>query len=189
MDKLKWIFSTGGPIILISDKSFNLWSGILKRSSYLKNKIEETEDFLNEDETDYGKACSIQNYVGAINIGDDAALVLRDESLSTTIFQSVNGIFVIARWYYGEDKIFVDKYLKALDLNSIESWEFEMEYSLSTNSQFLLDSACSAGMINKDYSDCLLLNMDKGFYKISTSFCEPNDNTRLILHKLVKLNS
>jgi hypothetical protein len=37
MNKLKWIDSAGGPLILISDKTVGLWSGILKRSAYLVN--------------------------------------------------------------------------------------------------------------------------------------------------------
>ena len=46
MESLKWIDSNGGPLVLISDKSYKLWSGILKRSSYLENKFEEADDFM-----------------------------------------------------------------------------------------------------------------------------------------------
>lgn len=81
MDRLKWVASEGGPLILISDKSKNLWSGILKRSSYLANKIEEADDFLDADEADYGKACLVQDYLGVVNVGNDTALVLGDEPL------------------------------------------------------------------------------------------------------------
>jgi hypothetical protein len=63
MDRLKWIDSAGGPLIIISDKSYNLWNGILKRSSYLDNKIEDADDFLNTDKADYGKACLVQDYL------------------------------------------------------------------------------------------------------------------------------
>ena len=188
MEKLKWIYSTGGPLILITDKSYNLWSGILKRSSYLDNKIEVADDFLNADEADYGKACLIQNYLGVVNIGDDTALVLGDEPLSTTVFNPVNGGVVIARWYYGEDKDFVDNYLNATDITALADWEFELTVNLSSDKQYLFDSACSGNMSDEENNDCLLLNIKRGDYKIWTTICEPDEKTKLILHKFETTN-
>jgi len=115
MDRLKWIDSAGGPLILISDKSYNMWSGILKRSSYLDKKIEDADDFLNADEADYGKACLVQDYLGIVDIGSDFVLVLGNEPLLTTVFRSGDNRVVIARWYYGEDEELVDNYLKTID--------------------------------------------------------------------------
>lgn len=183
MDKLTWIESAGGPLILISDKSYNLWSGILKRSSYLDNKIENADDFLNPDEADYGKACLIEDYLGIVDIGDDIALVLGDEPLRTTVFHSVDNRIVIARWCYGETEESVASNLRSLDLNSINNWEFSLALKLSTSKQYLLDSACAANMLVKENDDYLLVNIKQGAYKIWTSIYEPDDKTKLIIHK------
>jgi hypothetical protein len=188
MDKLKWIASAGGPLILISEKSYNLWSGILKRSSYLDNQIENNNDFLNAEETDYGKACLVQDYLGIVNVGNDTALVLGDEPLLTTVFLSVDSRVVIARWYYGEDEESVDSYLKTIDLNSIDNWEFSLTLKLSCSKQYLVDSACSASMLDKGNNDYLSLNIKQGHYKIWTSIFEPDDKTKLILHKFDTTN-
>jgi hypothetical protein len=187
MDRLKWIDSTGGPLILISDKSYKLWSGILKRSSYLDNKIEDADDFLNADETDYGKACSVQDYLGAVKVEDDTVLVLGDEPLLTTVFLSVDDRTVIARWYYGEDEQSVENFLKTIDLNSIDNWEFALTLNLSSDKQYLIDSACSASMFDKS-NDHLSLDIQQGDYKIWTSVYEPDDKTKLLIHKLDKTN-
>ncbi len=184
MDKLKWIESAGGPLILISDKCYSLWSGILKRSSYLDNKTEDADDFLNADKADYGKACLVQDYLGIVNIGNDTALVLGDEPLLTTVFHSIDNRVVIARWFYGENEALVDKYLKAIDLNSIANWKFASTLKLSSDRQFLFDSACSASMLpEKENNKWLSLNIKQGDYKIWTSIYEPDDKTKLIIHK------
>jgi hypothetical protein len=188
MNRLKWIDSAGGPLILISDKSYNLWSGILKRSSYLDSKIEDADDFLNADVADYGKACLVQEYLGIVDIGNDTALVLGDEPLLTTVFHSVDNRVVIARWYYGEDKELVDNYLKTIDLNSIDNWEFALTLKLSSDRQYLFDSAFSASMLDKGANECLSLNIKQGDYKIWTSIYEPDDKTKLIIHKFDTTN-
>ena len=179
MDRLIWIESAGGPLILISDKSYNLWSGILKRSSYLENKIENANDFLNPAEADYGRACLIEDYLGIVNIGDDIALVLGDETLRTTVFHSVDNRVVIVRWYYGES----EESVRSIDLNSIKNWEFSLTLKLSTDKQYLFDSARDASMLHKENNDYLPVSIKHGNYEIWTSIYEPDDKTKLIIHK------
>src|SRR5687767_4714131 len=116
MNKLKWIASAGGPLVLIADKSYRFWSGIFKRSAFLKNKMVEADDFLHAAEADYGKACLVQDYLGVVNIGDDHALVLGDEPLMTTVARSADGRTVIARWHYGDNEAFDDNHLQTIDL-------------------------------------------------------------------------
>ena len=188
MDKLKWIDSAGGPLILISDKSLKLWSGILKRSSYLDSKIEDADDFLDADEADYGKACLVEGYLGIVDVGSDTALVLGDQPFLTTIFHSVDNKVVIARWYYGDDEQTVDNYLKTIDLNSIINWEFALTLKVTSDRQYLFDSACSSSMLDKGYTEILIVNIKEGDYKIWTSIYEPDDKTKLIIHKLELTN-
>jgi hypothetical protein len=188
MDRLKWIDSAGGPLILISDKSYNQWSGILKRSLYLDNIIEEADDFLDTDEADYGKACTVQDYLGVVNVGSDTALVFGDEPMLTTIFHSVDDKVVVARWFYGEDEESVDNYLKSIDLNSIDNWEFSLTVNLSSGKQYLFDSACSESMLEKGNNEFLIVNIKQGEYRIWTSIYEPNDKTKLLIHKFEAKN-
>lgn len=188
MNSFKWIESAGGPLILIPDKSYNLWSGILKRSSYLNNKIEEAEDYLNADEADYGKACLIEDYLGVVNVGDDTALVLGDEPLRTTVFHTVDNTPVIARWYYGETEELVENYLSTIDLNLIDNWEPSLTFNFSSHRQILFDSASFASMLEKENIDYLLVNIKRGDYEIWTSIYDPDEKTKLIIHKFDTLN-
>lgn len=182
MEKLKWVDSAGGPLILIGDKSVGLWSGILKRSAYLTNVDEGADNFLDPGEADYGKACLIEDYLGLVKVDGDEVLVLGDEPMLTTFFFSQEKP-VLARWCYGEDKEFIDNILLNINLSSIIQWEFALTFNLTSDKQFLFDSACSKSMIDKRQEDCLDINMKRGQYKLSTSVYEPDRKTKLILHK------
>jgi hypothetical protein len=133
MDKLKWIDSAGGPLVLISDKSYKFWSGILKRNSYLENKFEEADDFMNTKETDYGKACEVRDYLGVVEIGSDVALIFGDEPLLTTVLDSTDKKVIAARWVYADSETFVEQALKNLDTTRIKNWVL----SLTFNGYFL----------------------------------------------------
>lgn len=184
MSKLKWIDSVGGPLVLLSEKSFKLWSGVLNRKSYLENIIEDADDFTDADQADYGKACLVEDYLGVIEIGNDSALILGEEPMMTTVFNSTDEKIIIARWSYGESEEIVDHLLENIDLSSIDTWEFALSFQLTTNSQYLIDSACSATMLEHETEDYLLLSIKPGKYKIWTSIYEPDNNTKLILHKM-----
>jgi hypothetical protein len=183
MDKLKWIDSEGGPLILISDKTVGLWSGILKRSAYLANIEDDADDFLDPEEADYGKACLFKDYLGLLNINNEDVLILGGEPMLTTFLIS-SGKPVLARWYYGEDEVFVDETLLNIDLNSIDNWKFSLTINLTSDKQLLFDSAYSESMLNKQQQDYLQINIKSGEYKVSTSVYEPDNKTKLILHKL-----
>jgi hypothetical protein len=183
MDKLKWIDSGGGPLVLIADSNIKNWSGALNRSAYLQNKIEEANDCLNPEEADYGKACSINGYLGKVDIENDNALVLGDESMSATKFISVDGKNTLARWCYGDDEVFVDDYLQKLHLDTVKSWQDPVNFKISGNQQYLFDSAHCFADLSKEYGQHLLLHIEAGEYIIWTAVIDPDENTQLVLHK------
>lgn len=188
MDRLKWIQSAGGPFILISEKDVGFWSGILNRDSYLVNgdeEAEEAEDFLDPNEADYGKACLIEGWLGLTIINNEKVLVLGDEPISTTFFFSAEKP-VLARWFYGENKEFVNNLILSMDIDSIDNWEFALEFNVMSDKQFLFDSACSRNMLNEE--EYLEINLKSGVYKVSTAIYKPNDKTQLILHKFEIIN-
>lgn len=187
MDKLKWIESTGGPLIMITDKSFPLWSGTLKRTSYLANKFEEADDFMDPDETDYGKACEVQDYLGEVDIGNEFALVLGDEPLLTTALKTRDGSFILARWIYADDSLFVENTLKVLEIDKINHWELGLTFSISSDIQYLFDSASNSRLLSEG-EEKLLLNIAKGSYEIWTSVYEPNAKTKLLIHRFDRIN-
>jgi hypothetical protein len=51
--------------------------------------------------TDYGRACGVDDYLGVLKVGPGECLVLADEPMQTTIFPT-NADALIVRWMYAE---------------------------------------------------------------------------------------
>ena len=188
MTRLKWIDSAGGSLVLISDNVVKSWSGVLNRSAYLNELLVDSDDFLNPFEADYGKACSIHDYVGIADIENNSALVLGDEPMLTTIFYSTDSKVGIARWYYAPDNSdgLIDQLLLRLDMDSIDNWEFDLDINLNSETQYLFDSAWDGRRldIDKINDSFLLTHLKSGQYKVFTAVYEPNTETKLFLHKI-----
>lgn len=187
MDRFRWIESTGGPLVLIADKSYQLWSGTLKRVSYLENRFEHADDFMDPDESDYGKACGVQDYLGVVDVGNDFALILGDEPLLTTALETRDGRFILARWIYADDNLFVENTLKVLKIDNINHWELGLTFSISSDAQYLFDSASNSRLLSEG-EEKLSLSIAKGSYEIWTSVYEPNEKTKLLIHRFDRIN-
>ena len=188
MNRLKWIATAGGPLVLISDKSYKLWSGILKRSSYVENRLEEAINFMDAEETDYGRACEIQDYLGVVDIGSDFALVFGDEPMLSTVQYTTDKKIIVARWVYADSEKFVDQILQALDTAKIDNWQLSLTFEFLSDKQYLFDAASNFRMIENDTENYLTVNIAQGRYTIWTSVYEPDDKTRLLIHKFERTN-
>jgi len=78
---IKWIETTGGPIIILPAVEVENWSGCFSTESISAKKIVVAEDFLDPNESDYGKACQIEDYIEIINFNNSEAVVLGDAPL------------------------------------------------------------------------------------------------------------
>ena len=188
MTKLNWTESAGGPLVLICDNAVDLWSGIYKRSSYIENKIEDADDFLDPSETDYGLACNVDLGLELIKVSTKSALVIGGEPMPTTIFKSISGEILIARWfYYGikDSEHITDNLLSNLDLNAIENWEFKLDFKAETNKLYLFDSANISKDFKKDNADFIQVATNPDIYSVYTATYEPTTEIKLILHKFV----
>jgi len=85
---IKWLDTTGGPIIILPAVEVENWSGCYSTDSISAKKIIDAEDFLNPNETDYGKACQIEVSIGIINFSNSKAIALGDEPLWTTFIKN-----------------------------------------------------------------------------------------------------
>lgn len=181
MSKIKWI-DTNGPLVLIAEKSYKLWSGILKRNEYLENNLELADDFMDGKQADYGKACEISEYLGTVELGTDFALVLGDEPMPTTVIKTKDNNTVIIRILFAENEDVIENIIANLQLTEILDWQSSVIFDLSSNEQFLFDSTLCYHdiMENKNY---LNLNIIKGKYRIWTSTYLPNNYSKFIIHK------
>jgi hypothetical protein len=193
MKKFDWIESAGGPLVIISDNVIDLWSGIYKRESYLLDKIEDADDFMDSTETDYGKSCLIDDYLGLVEVAKEDCLVFGDEPMRTTIFSSLDNEIHIARLYCcatNDIEHFADKLLSNLDPALVENWEYKLTVTFNSEKQFLFDAAIDGKELRtqEENMDFLLSHLKAGQYKVFTTEYEPDGETKLFLHRLVAIN-
>lgn len=181
---MEWINSGGGPLILISEKSYKKWSGTFKRELYLQNEFVHADNFLSSEEADYGEACSIRDYVGLIEVSGETAIVLGDEPLSTTAFKSSdNNTLVIARCYYTNKETLPKSILTSIDLVAIGPWTLDQKFEVQTETHFLFDSAFSGYTVDYDDVEKMQLTIRKGNYAIWTTEYSPTEDSKFLLHK------
>ncbi len=181
MPDLKWIQSAGGPLVVLPEEALNVWSGRYKRDLYLKGVFEEADNFLNRTEADYGKACSVDDFLGVIEGKKGSVLVLGDEPLPTTLYHSSKNEAGIARVYYGKENI--EEVINGLSINKIIHWKFGLTVAFNSNNQFLFDAAL-AGEDLKNLDEFLSIRLTPGLYKVFTHVYEPDEETKLLLHRL-----
>jgi hypothetical protein len=187
MNRLIWIESDGGPLVLLGENHLNVWSGIFNKSLYTKGIVEEAKDFMDAQEADYGKACLVDDYIGMIELEDGIALVFGEEPMPTTILYSSPNEAVFARWYYGETDS--ETLLLALNFATIKNWEFILNVNFVSNMQYLFDAAFDGrGLKNKkENTDFLQLHLNSGQYNVFSNKYEPNERTRFYLYRLIRI--
>lgn len=183
MSNLKWIESGGGPLVLICGGKVKRWSGVYKRSAYLANAEEMAEDLLNPDESDYGKACSVYDYLGFASVDDEKVLVLGDAPLPTAFFYAAGDIPLLARAVYAKPGEEEDKKLLMLDPGNVGKWEYALNFEVTSLPQFLFDAASAGNRIDNADDNYLQLDMKPGRYQVSTAIYEPDHETQLVLHR------
>ena len=169
---MRWISSTGGPLIIMEKQFLSLWAGC------------ETGD--------YDWACSISDYIGIIKKNKFCALVLNGEPLSTTVYPLSKQEIIIARWEWGESEEVVEKYISKYLLNCFSQKAVEKRHYFIKSGKLLLFDAAASGrepVVEESGKDAPgeEINLKKDEYTIYTNEYQPNDKNFLILHKIVKV--
>jgi len=76
---MKWINSTGGPLILLPKKLIKLWNGTYG---------------------DYDRAYEVEEMIDLIEVGTGKAVILNDEPMQTSQLKFDNNSCLLIRWIY-----------------------------------------------------------------------------------------
>lgn len=155
---MDWIASTGGPLILVPKCTIHDWHGV-------------TGEF---DETDYDRACKVNDFCGILECRGYQILVLGDEPLDTAIWQAGNTPMLV-RWMYAPSEAAIINCLSSLKLDSpaeVISWHSQ------DNEYLLFDSSAEGNAILK----FITLNLRLGQYVIRTYLLKPTGDIGILLH-------
>lgn len=166
-DNLRWVESGGGPLILIDSDLALEWGGMSRNSG--------SPEFL----SDYERACSVDGYLGVLNVQKGQALVLADEPMRTSVKRLEQGDVMIVRWVWAQNETQVIESLP-LALESADWLETDFTINHSSETFVIFDSADQLAEV----SDPLEIPFSAGLSRISTLEFKPNDSVFLVLHRI-----
>ncbi|MBI4852014.1 MAG: hypothetical protein HY819_09480 [Acidobacteria bacterium] len=183
---LKWIGSSGGPLVLIPKHLSHFWMGYyFNLNGSLVSPFEMTFDELTNlhlaiSKTDYDRACEIEKYIAPIKVDSGTGLVITGEICPTSWWQEEFGGMLV-RVRYTDDILLIPSFL----LNLPDSlWEEESFCFDLHESSLLLFGSVEHG---KDIGDLLEIILHPGNYQIFTANYSPNSETALIIHKFNRI--
>jgi hypothetical protein len=183
MDPIKWVSTGGGPLIVIPVEIAHHWRGDggLGLPDGDLSMVWETV----RDHTDYGRACGVDDYLGMLEVGPGACLVIGDEPLETAFLPTEDGgIFV--RWVHAEKE---EDVVRAAQVVPEDVWvPSPHRFHVGRDGLLLFDSACPGDDLPNPGIEGIVswmrVPVPSGTYEVDTADYEPNDHTRVILHRL-----
>jgi hypothetical protein len=182
-EQLTWYESAGGPLLLVPCIYAVDWEGIETLSS--GRTVQATFRWSDSDlsATDYDRACDIDDYVGVLEVGAGRAVVLGDIAMPTTWIPSSGG-GILVRWLYAESD---SSALRALSKVSEELWQDTGHtFHVPSGPLCLFDSALVGRDLNDD--QVLHIHISPGIYRVDTVEFRPDENTFLVLHRLIPIS-
>ena len=189
MDRTTWVNSGGGPLIVISVEVAHHWRGD-GGLGLPDGDLSMVWDTVRK-HTDYGRACGVADYVGVLDVGPGKCLVLGDEPMLTTILPT-NDCVLIVRWMYAESE---EELLRAAQSLPEEVWEATPHrVHVGSGGLVLFDSAYPGDNLPSTCDDganapWMIVPVPTGNYEVATALYQPDDSTRLILHRLRRSRS
>ena len=163
---MKWIASEGGPLILMEERLLPSWTGC-----------------FSADDSDYDRACAVDDYAGVIRAGEGSALVLGDEPCQATFWSRPPVEHLIVRWQCADSEGAVESCLKRMDKIVFDGAQ-TIDLFVESEKLILFDATLSG---NDEIPEIERLEIDlrPGRYHIRTVVWQPDDQTSLILHGMI----
>jgi hypothetical protein len=179
----KWVATGGGPLILVPVEVALHWRGTDGIGPSSKVKVSWGEDDFSG--TDYGRACGVDDYLGVLACGPGDCLILGDEPMQTT-FLPMKDCGLIVRWMWAECEEDVLRAVRSVPENVWEATPHRLQ--VGEGDLLLFDSAYPGDDLPKTGDGAeipwLKLPVPRGTYEIDTADYQPDERTRLILHRL-----
>lgn len=161
--EVEWVESSGGPLVVVPEVALPSWGG----------------SDSTEPQADYDRACEIDDWIGLIPVGGEAALVLGGDPASTA-FLPERGLFV--RWCAAESEA---ELLESVG-EALEGAEWEPELVWTVPGTAVLFDAVFSGA-EAEGEDHVLAQLAPGRYAVRVASVEPNPLTSVVLVQLRRL--
>ena len=167
-NRLEWVESAGGPLILVARAQLRAWGGA---------------DHPEKGPTDYARAASIGGNAGSIPVGGADALVLCGEPLPTAWWQPdmlSAGMFV--RWIAAYRELDILRTLSQIPDDAFQPSAVKL--SLRQSEYLLFDAAMPGDDI---LTPSAAVTIEPGDYRVDTTEAVGPNRAELMIHRLVRL--
>lgn len=164
---VKWINSTGGPLVCGAPAACRVWSGINRQ----------------DDQTisDYERACSIYGYIGVLSSGFEYMLVLGDEPHQSCLATGSQGEVVVCRWVSARIGFHLSELFDNL-AGPLRQLSDPVEFSLREDRLFLFDPSANGAVGMAEGSS---IDVFQGRYWVTTEQFKIAGQYNFILHRFL----
>jgi immunity protein 21 of polymorphic toxin system len=185
---LVWMWSNGGPLLLIPGEYLSAWEGCESPSGGRRVEATFRWDSPDSPATDYDRAGDVDDYLGLLDIGAGHGLVLGGEHAGAMwrprTFSDPGGNEraggILVRCVYADSDEHVIEVLQRIPE---DIWADEgMVFTVGPQPLYLIDSAFAGYELGGD--DHLIIQLPAGQYAAATAVYQPDRSTSLVLHRL-----
>lgn len=157
---MRWISSSGGPLVFIPQVAMNEWRGALGEG------------------VDYELACAIESYAGLVRWNSMDILVLGDEPLQTAARITPDRLIFI-RWMYAPDE---DSILRCPDPDKLGVPVEAIRWVVRGGAHVLFD----AGVEGSSAQEKIEVPLDTGIYRVATHVVKPRRDVGAVVHDITR---
>jgi len=163
--KLTWISSEGGPLLVAPQSAVSSWAGVPDLDGPAQAR------------DDYGRACSVDGYIGLVDVGERQALVLGDEPAMTTYLA---GERLFLRWVAAQEE---DDLIHAARraLHGVPDGDQTEEVLWEVDGPVVLFDSGRAGT-ELEPDTCLVVDLEPATYRVRAVYREDGENWMILVH-------
>jgi hypothetical protein len=161
---LTWVESGGGPLLVAPKSELAQWGGSTN------------DDGPVEAWGDYGRACSVQGYIGLVSVGGQQALVLGDEPASATYLPAER---LFLRWAAADSEAELVAAAKQA-LQEDVRWDEDEDLIWDVREPVVMfDSAWPGSEMEPD--NHLVIDLEPASYRVRATYLEDQDNWMILV--------
>lgn len=163
-DSLCWVESAGGPLLVAPRSELTHWGGSTD------------DDGPVETWGDYGRACTVEGYIGLVGIGAHQALVLGDEPAPTTYLPDEK---LFLRWAAANSERELVVAAKRAVHGDIQ-WDADEDFAWDVHEPLVLFDAALPGM-EMEPGNHLAVDLEPGRYRVRAASVTDNDTWMILV--------
>ncbi|WP_217369223.1 Imm21 family immunity protein [Nonomuraea antri] len=159
-----WVSTAGGPLIAVPKSELNSWAGV------------DDNDGPVETWGDYGRACAVEGYIGAIAVGTQQALVFGGEPAMTTYLAAERAFLL---WVGADSE---SELVAAAErvLAAGPDWDADEDVNWEVREAVVLfDSAIPGAELEPD--DRFDIDLEPGPYRVRAAYAQVEDSSMILV--------